>query len=95
MNNTILRNTKKGTILDFNNLRDWESFDKIAAILQNYFHATLLTKVDGPESRVWSFMVDDEIIALQNDPYGNFLKSLSIEPTNVLIRIHEQWELYE
>lgn len=80
--------------LDFFKLGSYDEFDKIVSILINRFNAMTLIKVDGPESRIWEFLIDGAHIRLSNNPYGNFIKGTEKDQKDVIKQIYRLWKLY-
>lgn len=94
MRELSIREERNVMYIDFNLLEDWNSFDIIVQVLVNYFKAKVIKGVDGPESRVWTFTIDDSIISLHNNPYGNSLKGKTYESHNILKFIFANWSIY-
>jgi hypothetical protein len=81
-------------MIDFNVLDDWDSFEDIAALLQSYFGAEIIKRVDGGESKFLIFKIDDMELTLVNNPYCNSLKVSTPEAKKVLMKIYDNWNKY-
>lgn len=64
-------------IADIVAIEDWNGFESIAKYLEKYHSALLVSKVDGPESRIWEFEINGRHLSLHNNPYGNYFKLLN------------------
>ncbi len=95
MKRTNLIESEKDTILDFVEFQEWESFEKIVTILKERYNAIPILNAEGPESKVWEFLIDDIQLRLFNNPYGNFIKGSTEEQKNLLMRIHKSWPLFD
>jgi len=65
-------------------IQDWEGFDTLASYLESQRAAQPIEKLDGPESRIWKFQIDGSVIALHNNPDGNYLKAVGPKSHEVL-----------
>ncbi|HEY8401151.1 MAG TPA: DUF3630 family protein [Cytophagaceae bacterium] len=70
-----LRQSENDLLLDFDDYEDYDSFDEIIEKLKKQFRIHITEQIDGPESRVWRFRLEDREFSLHNNPYGNYLKA--------------------
>jgi hypothetical protein len=73
-------------------IQDWEGFDSLARYLKTEHGARPIEQLDGPESRVWKFEIDGKVIALHNNPDGNYFKAIGQESQDVLKVVIENLE---
>lgn len=74
--------------ISFNNYEYWEGVDEILTILKNNFNVIVIEDLEGPDSRIIKFNIDDNIYLLQYDSYGTILKpntSKAVEFMKVMI----------
>lgn len=71
----------------------WDGLDKLAQFLINEYQAKIVSKVDGPDSRVWKIEIEGHAIVLQHeDPYGNSIHALTDTGSVTVRRIGEDLE---
>lgn len=76
--------SKDVSVADIVAIQDWEGFDSLASYLETEHAARSIERLDGPESRVWKFEIDGKVIALHNNPDGNYFKAIGQESHEVL-----------
>ena len=94
MNELTIRKEKNISIIDFNLLEDWESFEIIIDKLKSFFHANVIEEIDGPESRIRFMRIKNAEFILINNPYGNYLKATAIDGMEALKLIYNDWSIY-
>jgi len=87
----VIKQKNQGLIIYFNFLEDWDAFELIANNLESKFRATITSKIDGPDSRIWKLSIENAHFTLRNDPYGNSLTSDSKEADVKLQEIYNNW----
>jgi hypothetical protein len=95
--NTDTRLWEKDSLLmlDFNQYLAYDDIPIIAEVLEKYFNAKFVNKLDGPAERVWFLEIDGAQLALQQiEGYGCFLKATEEDAKIILKEIKDQWHLY-
>lgn len=78
--------------LDFNQYDYWESLEELVEIVKDRFDVQVLEEIEGPSSRVLKLEVNNEVLSLQYDSYGSFLRSLSRDTDSLLQEIKSHFE---
>lgn len=82
-------------ILDLNAYTLYDDIPIIANVLQKYFRAEIIERLDGPAERVWYFKIDgSELVLQQIEGYGCFLKATTDHAKMILKEIKDHWYLY-
>jgi hypothetical protein len=69
-------------------LENYGDIEKIASILENEFEMTIGKKLDGPDTRIWHLNTEGgEILLINDDPFGNFLRAESESGKSFLKRL--------
>lgn len=69
----------------FNMHEDYEFLEIIANLLVMEVDASIKEKIDGPDIRVWTLMINGQkVLLINDDPYGSFLRAESNEEKTVL-----------
>lgn len=91
MKNTTIYTEGETLVLDFITLPTWEDFDSLEKYIVKYFSATLLRNINGPESKVSFFEIENKEISLHNNPYGNSFKG-ALDCLSIFEKISEDVE---
>ena len=77
-------------VCDVAAISDWEGFEKLGAYIEKHHGGHIVEKLDGPDMRVWKIDVGGCVIVVEHDdPYGNSIKSTTLEGDPVVRRIFE------
>ncbi|GAB2699020.1 hypothetical protein GCM10027037_24310 [Mucilaginibacter koreensis] len=86
-----LKKEEDALVMDFYTLDSWDDFEHIISLLEQYFKAKVIERVDGPESKFVVVIIDKCEMTLINNPYGNTLKAFNINAFKVLQEIYDRW----
>jgi hypothetical protein len=81
---------ERGLKLDFYPITTYEQFERIAEILQDEFGAEMVSKLDGPDARLWKMRIDSSNFELNHySSIGNWIVCREENGRNIIYRIRE------
>ena len=82
----IYDNPDGKSVVDIVALPDWDGYDKLCEFLKQEYKATVISALDGPDSRKAILELRGTRISIQHDdPYGNSIEAETPE-SNDLVR---------
>jgi len=91
MEDIVIAQVEGATVLYFNILENWDSFEIIVNQLKKDFSASVIARVDGPESKFCKMLIGTANMTVLNDPYGNELRADNKDGDKLLHEIFEKW----
>ncbi len=92
MMNLIIIEKEDSTQLHFNVLESWDDFEVIVNLLIDKYNFKIISKLDGPESRIWVATKKDIRVSIHNNPYGNYIKAIGVNNVSMLHYIYNTWD---
>lgn len=73
------------SVVDVVVLPDWDGYDKLCEFLKQEYQATVISSLDGPDSRKSIMDIRGTRIAIQHDdPYGNSIEAETSESNDIV-----------
>ena len=89
----VVNSEKEGLYeVDVAAISDWDGFELLAKFIEKNYGGEVINRIEGPESRVWTINIDEKIITLHNNPYGNSFKASDNEAIELLKIISKDLE---
>ncbi|MFD1255201.1 hypothetical protein ACFQ3S_00200 [Mucilaginibacter terrae] len=94
MKETDIKSERDLIVMDFNLLDKWDDFEDIVMLLEKYFSATITKRVNGPESKFVTLIINKGELILINNPYGNTLKASNDVGKAALMEVYSNWDKF-